>query len=482
MADTPTDWTEHSALALGDALNARRVSAETLMAAFLERIDAVNGALNAIVSRRDADVLLAEAAARDAAWAAGAPRCGPLDGLPMAIKDLAATAGLVTTFGSPLFVDHVPAVDELMSARLRAAGAIFIGKTNTPEFGLGSQTYNPVFGATGCAYDSRLTAGGSSGGAAAALAAGMVPIADGSDMMGSLRNPAAYNNVFGLRPTPGRVPGLPEADVFTPDLGTAGPMARSVGDLAMLLAVQAGPDPRAPGSIREDPAALAAPLDTDIAGARIGWLGDWDGYYPLEAGIAELGEAAMGRFEAAGASVEPVTPRFDPARLWRAWRVLRQIAVAGRLEALYRDDDKRGRLKPEAVWEIEHGLGLAAIEVHHAQVLRSAWFAELTRLFARYDALALPSAQVFAFDKTIHWPERIAGRAMDSYHRWMEIVVPGSMSAGPTIALPAGFDDAGRAMGVQLIGAPRGERGLLALAAGYEARAGDVLGRRPGIG
>ncbi|KEZ77489.1 amidase [Salinisphaera hydrothermalis C41B8] len=475
------DWIDADACTLSRALDERRIGAEALMQCFLERIDAVNDRLNAIVSRRPADQLLAEAAARDRAWAAGKPRRGWLDGLPMAIKDLSTTAGLTTTFGSPLFADHVPHADNLMVSRLRAAGAIFIGKTNTPEFGLGSQTYNRVFGATGSAYDSRLTAGGSSGGAAAALAARMVPIADGSDMMGSLRNPAAYNNVFGLRPSPGRVPALPVPDVFSPSLGTEGPMARSAADLAALLATQAGPDARAPLSIREDPAGLAAPLSGDIEGRRIAWLGDWDGYYPLEAGVLEVGERALARLSEAGCEIQPCTPRFDPDRLWQAWCVLRQILVAGKFEMLYRDPEKRAALKPEAVWEIDAGLGRTAIEGHHAQVTRSAWFAELNRLFDEYDAIALPSAQVFAFDRNRCWPDRIAGRAMDTYHRWMEIVIPGSLSAGPTLALPAGFDDRGRSMGIQLLGCQRGERGLLEIAAGYEGVAADVLGRRPAL-
>lgn len=474
-------WIEAEATTLSAALAAGRVSAETLMGCFIERIDAVNDRINAIVSRRASDALLAEAAARDRAWAAGELRRGWLDGLPMAIKDLSATAGLATTLGSPLFAEHVPSADNLMAARLRAAGALFIGKTNTPEFGLGSQTYNRVFGATGSAYDPTLTAGGSSGGAAAAVAARMLAVADGSDMMGSLRNPAAYNNIFGLRPSPGRVPAWPVPDVFAPRLGTEGPMARSAADLAALLATQAGPDARAPQAIRDDPAGLAAPLSGAIDGQRIAWLGDWQGYYPLEPGVLDVCEHGLSALEAAGCQVERVTPRFDPARLWQAWCVLRQITVAGKLEALYQAPDKQAALKPEAIWEIEAGFGRSAMEGHHAQVTRSAWFAELGRLFERYDAIALPSAQVFAFDRGVHWPQQIAGRAMDSYHRWMEIVVPGSLSAGPTLAMPAGFDDRGRAMGIQLMGPPRGERGLLEIAAGYERYAATTIARRPAL-
>lgn len=470
-----------SALDLSDQLDRHQISAEALMRASLARIDACNGAVNAIVSRRDPDLLLAEARARDSAWSAGAKRLSWLDGLPMAIKDLCNTAGLATTFGSPLFADHVPNFDDVMVARLRAAGAIFIGKTNVPEFGLGSQTYNPVFGATACAFDTALTSGGSSGGAAAALAAGMVAIADGSDMMGSLRNPAAYNNIFGLRPTLGRVPQLPSANVFHSEISTCGPMARNTADLAALLAVQSGFDARAPQSITDDPAQLAKRPFGAAAGMRIAWLGDWAGHFPMEEGILELGKQAMRRFEAAGVAVDEITPRFDPAQLWSAWLVLRQVAVAGRFEALYRDTGKRRLLKPEACWEIESGLQRSALDFYRAQTVRSSWFTELARLHRSYDALVLPSAQTFAFDKRIHWPAQIAGRQMDTYHRWMEIVVPGSLSAGPTMSVPAGFDAAGRAMGMQLLAAPRAERTLFALASGYEKQIGDLLARHPQI-
>lgn len=470
-----------SALDLSDQLDRHEITAEALMRTSLERIDACNGALNAVVSRRDTDILLAEARARDSAWRAGAKRLSWLDGLPMAIKDLCNTAGLTTTFGSPLFTDRVPDFDDVMVARLRAAGALFIGKTNVPEFGLGSQTYNPVFGATACAFDTALTSGGSSGGAAAALAAGMIPVADGSDMMGSLRNPAAYNNIFGLRPTLGRVPQLPSANVFHSEISTCGPMARNTADLAALLAVQSGFDARAPQSITDDPAELAKHPFGAATGMRIAWLGDWAGHFPMEEGILALGKQAMHRFEAAGVAVDDITPQFDPAQLWGAWLVLRQVTVAGRFEALYRDTGKRRLLKPEACWEIESGLKRSALDFYRAQTVRSSWFAELARLHQSYDALALPSAQLFAFDKRVHWPAQIAGRNMDTYHRWMEIVVPGSLSTGPTMNVPAGFDAKGRAMGIQLLAAPRAERTLFALASGYEKQIDDILARHPEI-
>jgi len=467
-----------SAVALSRAIAARQVSCRDVMTAYLGHIDAVNPRVNAIVSRRPADVLLEQADACDRELARGVSR-GWLHGIPQAIKDLSATQGIATTFGSPLCVDQVPTHDGLMVERMKAAGAIIIGKTNTPEFGLGSQTYNPVFGATRNAYDHGLTAGGSSGGAAAALAMRMLPVADGSDMMGSLRNPAAFNNVFGFRPTFGRVPQAPVSDVFGQQLGTEGPMGRSVVDVAHLLATQAGPDARAPLSIAEAPAVFSSNLSVDTAGLRIGWIGDWQGYLPMEAGVLDICEDALRRLETIGCVVEPATPDFDPARLWRCWNTLRHWAVAGKLAPLHADADTRDRLKPEACWEIEHGLALSALDVHRANVERSAWYQSLRRAFERFDVLAMPSAQVFAFDVDTHWPAEIAGHIMDTYHRWMEVVIGASLAGVPAISVPAGFDARGRAMGLQLIGPHRADLDVLRLAAAYEQAAGDVLSREP---
>lgn len=469
---------ELDALALSRAIATRAVSCQAVMTAYLAHIDAVNPRVNAIVSRQPTDALLEQADACDRELALGAYR-GWLHGIPQAIKDLSATAGIATTFGSPLCADQVPARDGLMVERMKAAGAIVIGKTNTPEFGLGSQTYNPVFGATRNAYDHDLTAGGSSGGAAAALAMRMLPVADGSDMMGSLRNPAAFNNIFGFRPSFGRVPQAPAPDVFGQQLGTEGPMGRSVADVARLLSTQSGPDARAPLSIAEDPARFANDLSGDATGVRIGWIGDWHGYLPMEPGVLAVCEQALRRLEAIGCMVEPVTPNFDPSRLWRCWNTLRHWAVAGKLAPLYADPVTRRQLKPEACWEIEHGLGLSALDVHRANVERSAWYQTLRALFERFDVLVMPSAQVFAFDVNSHWPAEIAGHPMDTYHRWMEVVIGASLAGVPTMNVPAGFDARGRAMGLQLIGPHRADRDVLRLAAAYERAAKDVLDREP---
>ncbi|WP_371054834.1 amidase [Rhodosalinus sp. K401] len=456
MAD-PLDL---DALDLAAALSRRELSAEDVMRATLARIEALNPAVNAIVSLRDPKTLLAEARAADAA-----PRAGWLHGMPLAVKDLANAAGLPTSQGSPLFAGRVAERDDIAIGRLRAAGAIVIGKSNTPEFGLGSHTFNEVFGATRNPWDLSRSAGGSSGGAAAALATRMLAVADGSDMMGSLRNPAAWNNVYGLRPSWGRVPAEPEGDSFLHQLSTPGPMARSPADLAALLEVMAGPDPRQPHGMPAEP--FLSGIRRGSAGARIAWLGDWGGSLPCEAGILETCEAALAAFEALGARVEPLAPPFPAEALWESWTTLRSWAVAASLGPLAERPEARDRLKPEALWEIERGRALSAMEVHRASVLRSCWFARAAASFARYDALALPAAQVWPFPVELRWPQEIAGRAMDSYHRWMEVVVPASLAGLPALACPAGFGPAGLPAGLQLMGRRGGDAGLLRLGHAY---------------
>ena len=420
------------------------------MASCLDRIDALNPAINAIVSLLPREALMAQARAADAATGP----LGPLHGFPFAIKDLVETAGIRTTHGSPLHADHVPLVDDLLAARIRGAGAILIGKTNTPEFGLGSHSFNPVHGVTRNPYDHSRTAGGSSGGAAAALATRMVPLADGSDTMGSLRNPAAFCNVYGFRPTFGRIPRDPAGDLFLSQISTDGPMARSVRDIALLLDVLAGPAARDPHALPAHASFLTG-LDQPSTARRIGWLGDWAGGFPFEPGIADLCVSALGVFAEMGIAVELVTPSTDLPRLLEAWRVLRSFNNAASKRQLLENPATRDFIKPELVYEIETGLARTAMEVHEASVARSEWFVEAAGLFERFDALVLPSAQVFPFDANIRWPESVAGRKMATYHQWMDIVVPASIAGLPTLAVPAGFSASGLPMGMQIIG-PRG--------------------------
>ncbi|TDK50776.1 amidase [Antarcticimicrobium luteum] len=452
--------TRQSASRILADLAAKRLTAEELMHATLARISEVNPKVNAIVALQDEDALMQAARAADAD-----PRRGPLHGLPIAVKDLADVAGIPSTKGSPLLADFVPKSDELMAARMRAAGAIFIGKTNVPEFGLGSHTFNPVYGATMNPYDPARTCGGSSGGAAVALATGMLALADGSDMMGSLRNPAAWNNVYGFRPSWGLVPSEPVGDTFLHQLSTLGPMARSPQDIAILLDVIAGPDPRQPHGMRHDPIAPLEPCDPK--GMRIGWLGDWGGAYPMEAGVLECCEGALRSLEEIGCHVEALAPPFPAEKIWDSWITLRSWQVGAGLAEVMAQPEQRDKLKDSARWEAERGLALSAMEVHRASVLRSDWFRRAAALFEEYDALVLPVAQVWPFDLNIPYPTAIAGHAMDTYHRWMEVVVPVSLLGLPSLAAPAGFGAQGLPTGVQIFG-PRGsDAKLLALGAAY---------------
>jgi len=455
------------AVPLAAMIRRRAVSSREVMAAYLDHIGAVNPTVNAIVSLRPRAELLAEAEAADRAVARG-EACGPLHGLPQAIKDLAATRGLRTTLGSPLFADQVPEKDAVFVARMRAAGAIIIGKTNVPEFGYGSNSYNPVFGLTRNAYDPSRVGGGSSGGAAVALATRMLPVADGGDMGGSLRNPAAFNNVFGFRPSQGRVP-ADTPDPFYGQMSVEGPMGRSVRDVAMLLSVQAGHDPCAPLSLEHRGFRFEDRLAEEAGGLRCGWLGDLGGHLPFEPGVLELCADALALFRQAGGSVEAAAVDFDPERLWRAFVTLRQQSIGGRHDAAWRDPAQRRLLKPEAIWEIEGSHRLSGLDVYNAGLDRGAWYKAFTALFGRFDFLLIPSAQVFPFDAGTEWPREVGGRSMDSYHRWMEVVVGATMAGCPAISVPAGFDARGLPMGLQIIGPPRGDLGVLRAAARYEA-------------
>lgn len=451
---------ELSASELSRLIAARALAPSELMEAYLARLSAANPAINAIVSAVDPDALRGEARALDDAL----PR-GWLHGLPLAVKDLVAVRGVRTTYGSPLYRDHVPVEDDLVAARLRAAGAVFTGKTNTPEWGQGSHSFNPVFGATRNPYDLTRSAGGSSGGAAAALAARLVPVADGSDMMGSLRNPAAFCNVYGFRPSWGLVPADAAGDTFLSTLATDGPMARTIEDLARLLETLAGPNPAVPFG-RNCPS-LADRLEIDLRGRRIGWLADWGGAYRCEPGILDICASGLKVFEELGAEVEPLAPPFPAEELWDAWIRLRGFLNAGSKGALLADPHSRDLIKPESRWEIEFGQTVTAAQLYAASVTRSRWYAQAARLFETYDFLVMPSAQVWPFPVEWRWPESIDGHPMDTYHRWMEIVVPVSLIGLPALALPCGFGAGGLPMGMQLIGRDGADAAVLAAGEQY---------------
>ncbi len=450
------------------------MSCREVMAAYLARIDQCNPAVNAIVSLRDADELLAEAATCDEELAHGLSR-GWMHGMPQAIKDLAETKGLRTTNGSRLLADWVPPYDCLMVARMKAAGCIVIGKTNVPEFGLGSHTFNDVFGTTRNALDHSRAAGGSSGGAAVALATNMLPVADGSDYMGSLRNPAAWNGIYGLRPSQGRVPAWPERDVYLANMATEGPMGRNVLDIAMLLGVQAGHDPRSPLSLHgrldefDTVAGATAVLAGDVQGTRIGWLGDLHGHLAFEPGILELCENGLRALANLGCSVESAMFAMEPERVWDAWLVWRHFLISASLARYLTDDSKRELMKSEALWEVDRGLALTAPQITRAAVERTAFNLAFVSLFDRFDVLAIPTAQVWPFPIEERWPTHIGDSAMDTYHRWMEVTTYATLAGLPAISVPVGVDQRGLAMGMQLIGRPAGDVDLLRLAAAYEA-------------
>ena len=446
-------------------LKARELSCVELMDATLTRIDALNPTFNAIVARRSREDCLAEARAKDSG-----PPNGALFGLPLAVKDLAAAKGIVMTMGSPLLERFVPAEDSIFVERLRAAGAIIIGKTNTPEFGLGSQTFNPVYGATRNAYDPALTAGGSSGGAAVALALRMVALSDGSDYGGSLRNPAGWNAVYGFRPSIGRVPG-DGREAWLPSMAVNGPMARNPTDLSLLLSVMAGYDPREPLSLAGDGREFAEPLGAPKKGLRIAWAADWNGALPCEDGVLKVCEHALKVFERLGCIIEPAIPDFSFDELWEAFVRLRHWQASANLLPFWNNPASRKLLKPEAQWEVERGSKLSAFDISAASSVRTLWTHAMQRFLARYDFLVLPTAQVFPFSVETHWPEAIAGRTMTSYHEWMKCVVPATMMGGPALAAPAGFDPRGLPMGIQIIGRNRAELDCLSLAAAYHEAA-----------
>jgi amidase len=475
----PDDITGMSASQLSEAIHGRHVRCVEVMQAYLERIHRYNPVYNAIVSMVDDDELMARAGLADRALEKG-DDWGWMHGMPHAVKDLASVQGLVTCFGSPVFAGNVATADDAHVARIRSAGAIFIGKTNTPEFGLGSQTYNSVYGTTGNAFDPNLTAGGSSGGAAVGMALQMLPIADGSDMMGSLRNPAGYNNVIGFRPSQGRVPGVPAVpgiDIYYQQLLTDGPMGRNVEDTIRLLVTMAGYDSRSPLSLRDDMPGFDRFRKTDLKGFRIGWMGDYEGYLATEPGVLDLCQQALKKISNCGAVIQPCQPAYDMARLWETWLTLRHWIV-GNQKPLYDDPEKKKLLKPELVWEIEGSFDMPASRVSAAAIARTDWYRALHTLFERYDLLALPTAQTFPFPADIHWPDAVDGRAMDTYHRWMEVVVGGTLAGLPIVNLPAGFDDQGRPMGMQFMGPMGHDRQVLEFAMAYEA-ATDYLDKRP---
>ncbi|WP_433179333.1 amidase [Actinoallomurus sp. CA-150999] len=461
-----------TALELRRLLDRREVSAREVVTAHLERIERVNPAVNAIVTLV-ADRALDDAAAADARTAAG-EQTGPLHGLPVAHKDIHETAGIRTTYGSPLRADHVPERDDLVVERIRAAGAITIGKTNVPEFAAGSHTFNPLFGATRNPYDLGRSAGGSSGGAAAALAAGMHPLCDGSDTGGSLRNPASFNNVVGFRPSPGRVPNWPAPMSWT-TMNVKGPMARTVADAALLLSAIAGPDPRSPMALEVPGARFAMPLDRDLRGLRVAWSPDLGGTVPVEPEVAQVVEAAAKTFAAVGCVVERACPDFSGAE--EVFRTLR----AWQFEVMFGPilDTRPEALKDSIRWNAQVGRALSGPDVARAEVLHTELFHRTRVFFEAYDILLLPVSQVAPFPIDLEYPTEIAGVRMETYLDWMRSAYFVSATGSPALSVPGGFTPGGLPVGVQIVGPHRADFAVLQAGHAFEQETRHGLRRPP---
>jgi amidase len=438
------------------------LSALQLMQATLDRIAACNPQVNAICTLIDESEALALADAADARQRGGA-ELGPLHGLPMAIKDLSATRGIRTTMGSPIFADNIPQQDSLMVQRLRAAGALVIGKTNTPEFGTGSHTFNPVFGTTRNPWNLGKTVGGSSGGAAAALASGMLCLADGSDMGGSLRNPAAFCNVVGLRPSLGRLPHWPNAMAWQSRLGVEGPMARNVEDCALLLSAMAGPDERDPLSIQEGGVQFAQSLAADFTGSKIGWTPDL-GFLPVEREVVRVCEQSLPVWQQCGFEVSTSTP--DLRGAMEAFKVLRASYYAQFGAELLQQH--RALMKDTVIENIETGLQLSGLDITRADAERTVLYTRLLDFFEDHDFLVLPSTQVQPFDVDQEWVTEIEGNTLDSYLDWMAVCCIISLFGLPAISLPCGFTSTGLPVGLQIVGPPRGDLAVLRAACALE--------------
>ena len=449
-----------SAVEMARLIRAKELSAREVVAAHLRRIDEINPTVNAIVTVVGERAMDSARAADDGLTRGETP--GPLHGLPIAHKDLQPTKGIRTTFGSPIFADFIPAEDSLLVERLRSAGAIAIGKTNTPEFGAGSQTFNPVFGATLNPFDRTKTCGGSSGGAAVALATGMLPIADGSDMGGSLRNPASFCGVVGMRPSPGRVPAWP-APLGWSTLSVEGPMGRRVGDVALLLSAMAGPDRRSPIALADSGNRFALPLERDFRGVRIAWWKDLGGL-PLDPSVRDVVNAQRSAFESLGCIADDAEPDFGGADgVFKTLRAYSFLTNLGPVVAKH-----RGLVKDTILWEVEQGSRLGAADVGGAEVKRTELYHRMRQFMERYEFFVLPTVQVPPFDVTQEYVTEIAGVRMETYIDWMKSCYFISITGHPAISVPAGFTADGLPIGLQIVGRHQDDWGVLQIAHAFE--------------
>ena len=455
---------------LARMIRTRKVSATEVVRAFIARIEAVNPKVNAIVTFLPEQALKrAKALDRKGAVA------GPLAGLPIAHKDIVPTKGIRTTFGSPIYKDHVPDGDHVIVERLRDAGAILIGKTNTPEFATGAQTFNPIFGATRNPYDLTKTSGGSSGGAAASVASGMLPFADGSDLGSSLRNPASFCNVVGFRPTPGRVPNWPFPNAWD-TLWSLGPIARTVEDAALLFSAMAGPDPRVPATHPEPGGVFAKPLARDFRKVRVAWSRDLGKGFPVDSRVTRALEPARAVLASLGCIVEEAAPDLSEAD--EAFQVQRALGFVEAYGELLKT--QRALMKDTVVWNIEQGLALDAARIAKANVLRSRVFQTMRTFLERYEFLVLPTVQVPPFSIKEPYVTEINGVKLGNYMEWMKSCYLFSATSSPAISVPAGFTDEGLPVGLQIVGRYRDDFGVLQLAHAFE-EATEVRKRRPAL-
>jgi amidase len=461
-----------SARELAEQIRTRQLSAREVMTAFLSQIHRCNPRLNAIVALLDDQSCLALADAADRRLDRK-EACGPLHGLPIAFKDLEAAVGFPCTKGSPIFKDVMPAEDSVIVERLRRAGAIPIGKTNVPEFGMGSHTYNKVYGTTLNPYDRTKSAGGSSGGAAAALASGMLPLADGGDLGGSLRNPANFNNIVALRPSVGLVPIAPSQ---LPLVGVTvkGPMARSVADAAFMLSVMAGADARDPISYPSDPQRFSKPLARDHSGVRIAWCLDLNGL-PLDRRVRAVLEPQRQTFQDLGCIVEDACPDFGDVddifltlRKWASWNTHGPLLF-----------HHRAVMKPEAIWDIESGAHLTGADIAQTLIRHGELLERIRKFQEKYDFLVCAVNQVPPFDASLDWPKSIEGVAMDNYVSWMKSAYWISATRRPAISVPAGFTAEGLPVGIQIVGRDRDDFGVLQIAHAFEEATGFGQRRPP---
>lgn len=446
-----------TAAELSSSMRNGNLSVREVLAAHIERIERINPVINALVAL-DLDRAMEQAVELDKRWNKDTPK-GALYGLPTAHKDILPTKGIRTTRGSTIFANDVPTTDHIVVERMKNAGAITVGKTNVPELGLGSHTFNDVYGLTRNPYNPAKSAGGSSGGAAAALAARLIPIADGSDTGGSLRNPASFCNVVGLRPTPGRVPSWPEAAAWG-RLSVKGPMARTAEDAGLLLSVLAGPDSRSPMALDTPGQAFQGPYASNVRGSRIAWSPDLNGTVPVEPEVIDALVPILHGFIEMGCPLEEVSPNLEGAdwtfETLRAWQLEYSL---GQLL-----DQHRDQLKSDAVWNIEQGRSLTGNDIGQAEIAQTRIHHTMREFFQSYDFLVTPVSQVVPFDVGITYPTEINGQSMANYLEWMRLPSIISVTACPAISVPAAFTPSGLPVGLQIIAPPRAEKELLQLA------------------